>query len=165
MLDIKNFLRDIVFRKSLDDGLLIVGGHPCQAFILEYLENCDQDFHEPLSTRVVLEEFSHKLAELSMTFVLFRKSAVAGVICSYLYAPEGKKGFITLVHIKHEFRGQHLATILLTSACRYAKERGFETIELYVSKQQTSAFQLYLRNGFIVVTEDTNGRCFMRCLL
>ena len=165
MLDRRKILRDIVFQQRLGDDLLIVGGHPCQAFILEYLENCDHDFYEPLSSRVTLDDFSQKLSALSTTFILLFKSAIAGVVCAYLYAPEGKKGFITLVHVKQEFRGQHLANKLLASAYRHAKERGFETIELFVSKQQVNAFQLYLRNGFTVVTEEANGRCLMRCLL
>ena len=82
---------------------------------------------------------------------------------------EGEKGFVTQHSLLQKERFTLIQTCgptpMMKAVASYAKERGFETIELYVSKQQTSAFQLYLRNGFIVVTEDTNGRCFMRCLL
>ena len=156
-------LRDIAVQKKFGDDISVLAGHPQAAFILEYLAECDRDFYEPLSSRVNLEEFSQKLSQLSTTFVLYKHGVIAGLVCAYFYQPDSHKGFITLVHTKQEFRGQHLASLLVETVKEYAQSQNFATIELFVSKQQTSAFQLYLRHGFAIVSEEPSGRCQMKC--
>ena len=53
----------------------------------------------------------------------------------------------------------------IEKAKQYAKERGLERIGLFVSKQQTSANNLYSRHGFVTIEEEENGRCQMECEL
>lgn len=161
----EKYFRDIDERFDCDGGIEVVAGHPQKAFIKDYVLQYDTDFYVPLSTRVEMEAFSQKLSDLSTTFIVFKDGEVAGLICSYFYQPETKKGFITLVHTKHEYRGQHLSLPLLDTVKQYAKERGFERIGLFVSKQQTSAYNLYSRHGFVTIEEEENGRCQMECEL
>lgn len=161
----EKYFRDIDDRFDCGAGIEVVAGHPQKAVIKDYVLQYDNDFYVPLSARVDIEAFSQKLSDLSTTFIVFKNSEIAGLICSYFYQPETKKGFITLVHTKHEYRGQHLSLPLLEAVKQYAKGRGFESIGLIVSKQQTSAYNLYSRHGFVTVTEEENGRCQMECKL
>lgn len=165
MIEVKEQLRDVDTVSPIDGRTCVVAGHPQKAFIKEYILQYDNDFYEPLSTRVEMEAFSQKLSDLSITFVIYKDVEVAGLICSYFYDPASKAGFITLVHTKHEYRGQHLSLYLLNAVKDYALKNGFERITLFVSKQQTSAFQLYSRHGFNVLSEEKNGRCKMECEL
>lgn len=165
MIETKEQLRDVDAVCPIDGRTCIVAGHPQKEFIKEYILQYDNDFYEPLSARVGMDAFSQKLSDMSSTFIIYKNEAVAGLICSYFYEPASKVGFITLVHTKHEYRGQHLSLHLLNAVKEYARKNGFERITLFVSKQQTSAFQLYSRHGFNVLTEEENGRCKMECEL
>lgn len=156
-----NFLRDISYETDFGEWK-VMAGHPEKSFIKEYIETYDKDFYIPLSSRVDMEVFAQKLSDLSTTFFVVKDATVVGLICSYFYQPETKKGFITLVHTKHEYRGFHLSVILLDAVKNYAKDNGFEAIDLFVSKQQTAAFNLYLKHGFEVIEEGEDGRCAMR---
>jgi ribosomal protein S18 acetylase RimI-like enzyme len=159
----EKYFRDIDERFDYGEGIEVVAGHPLKAFIKDYVLQYDNDFYVPLSERVDIEVFSKKLSDLSTTFIIFKDGVVAGLICSYFYQPEIQKGFITLVHTKHECRGQHLSLPLLDAVKKYAQKKGFKHIGLFVSKQQTSAYNLYSRHGFVTVREEENGRCQMEC--
>lgn len=152
---------DIVFEYD-SEGCDVKAGHPDKDFIKTYIQKYDKDFYIPLSQRVDMESFAQKLSDLSTTFVVLKDGNVAGLICSYFYQPETKKGFITLVHTKHEYRGQHLSVILLDALKQYAIDNGFDFVDLFVSKQQTAAYNLYLKHGFEVLEEGADGRCLMR---
>ena len=165
MIEVKEQLKDVDAVCLIDGKTCIVAGHPQKEFIKDYILQYDNDFYEPLSARVDMDAFSQKLSDLSTTFVIYKNASVAGLICSYFYDPASKAGFITLVHTKHEYRGQHLSLYLLNAVKEYARKHGFERITLFVSKQQTSAFQLYSRHGFNVLSEEENGRCKMECEL
>lgn len=156
-----NFLRDTSFEADFGEWK-VIAGHPEKSFIKEYIEVYDTDFYIPLSTRVDMEVFSQKLSDLSTTFFVVKDGVVGGLICSYFYQPETKKGFITLVHTKHEYRGQHLSVYLLDALKKYAVDKGFECVDLFVSKQQVAAYNLYLKHGFEMMEEGENGRCAMR---
>lgn len=163
MIEIKEQLKDITTVCPINEQISVVAGHPRKEFIKDYILQYDSDFYKPLSARVDMDAFSQKLSDLSTTFVIYKDAEVAGLICSYFYDPASRAGFITLVHTKHEYRGQHLSLYLLNAVKEYARKRGFERISLFVSKQQTSAFQLYLQHGFNVISEEESGRCKMEC--
>ena len=165
MIEIKKQLKDVEMVCPIDGQTCVVVGHPQKEFIKEYILQYDNDFYVPLSARVDIGAFSQKLSDFSITFILYKDAEVAGLICSYFYDPASKSGFITLVHTKHEYRGQHLSLHLLNVAKEYARKHNFERITLFVSKQQTSAFQLYSQHGFNVLTEEESGRCKMECII
>lgn len=165
MIEVSEQLKDVEGVSPIDGQTCIVAGHPLKEFIKNYVSIYDNDFYEPLSARVDIDAFSQKLSDLSTTFIIYKDTKVAGLICSYFYDPASKTGFITLVHTKHENRGQHLSLYLLDAVKAYARLNGFEKILLFVSKQQTSAYQLYSRHGFVIISEEDNGRCKMECTL
>jgi ribosomal protein S18 acetylase RimI-like enzyme len=165
MPDISEYLWEVNSTNTLEEDVEIVIGKPQKEFIKQYLQQCDYDFYEPLSQRVDMDTFSSKLCELSTTFIVFKNHEVAGLICTYFYNPKSLKGFITLVHVRSKYRGQHLASKLIDSVKTYATNQGFRSIELFVSKQQSSAYNLYQHHGFEVLAEEKSGRCWMQCIL
>lgn len=165
MIVIKEQLKDVEVYFSVDSRTCIIAGHPQKEFIKNYVLQYDNDFYEPLSARVGMEAFSQKLSELSTTFIIYDEREVAGLVCAYFYDSSSKAGFITLVHTKREYRGRHYSLFLLNAVKEYARGHGFDRINLIVSKQQKSAYQLYSRHGFVIISEDENGRCKMECIL
>lgn len=165
MIKVKEQLKDVVASFPIDSQTCIIAGNPTKEFIKNYVVKFDNDFYEPLSARVAMEAFSQKLSDLSTTFIIYDGNEVAGIICAYFYDPSSKAGFITLVHTRQEYRGRHYSLYLLNAVKEYAKGYGFNTINLIVSKQQISAYQLYTKHGFVVISEDESGRCKMECVL
>ncbi|MDD3195057.1 MAG: GNAT family N-acetyltransferase [Paludibacter sp.] len=136
---------------SPDISILI--GKPNKSFFSQYVNQVDNDFFEPLSNRVDIDSYADKINKLSTTFVLFYKGDVAGLIASYFYDISSLKGFITLVHIKDEFRRIHLSEYLVSATQSYAKSLNFLYIDLMVFKQNLSAYNLYKKCGFLVINE------------
>ena len=130
--------------------------------IYQYLLQCDNDFLEPLSARDDLSEYSLTLNNLATSFVLVCNGCVAGLVFTYFYDRASKNGFITLVHLRNEYRGRHLSVFLMDSVRRYGQALNFDYLELAVYRKNTPAFNLYTMNGFQVIYEE-GGRCLMRC--
>ena len=94
-------------------------------------------------------------------FVVVSSSHVAGIVASYFYDVESRKGFITLVHTKKEFRGKRLAYRLIDAVVHYAKMKNFLNVDLVVYRDNVAAFNLYLSSGFDLISDD-GGRCTLR---
>lgn len=157
-----NYVISTIERKIvLNERQTIYVGKPTIDFFKEYVLEHGNDFYEPLSRRIDVDAFVNKVHTLSTTFVLIQDGEVAGLIASYFYDLPNEKGFITLTHIQREFRGQQLSAILLTAVQEYARSTNFKYIDLMVYKDNVPAFNLYLKHGFKVLTDD-NGRCLMR---
>ena len=161
MTDINSVISTIEQEQVLNEKQTIYIGKPSVDFFKEYVLTHDNDFYEPLSGRIDVDAFVNKVHTLSTTFVLVQEGEVAGLIASYFYDLPSEKGFITLTHTRREFRGQHLSTILLKAVQEYARSINFKYIDLMVYKENAPAFNLYLKHGFKVLTDD-NGRCLMR---
>ena len=158
-----NSIFDQVEQECLVNGeITIYIGELKDYIIYQYLLQCDNDFFEPLSARVDLLEYSLKLNNLATSFVLVCNGCIAGLVFAYFYDRPSKKGFITLVHLKNEFRGKHLSVPLMDSVKRYAQALRFDCLELVVYRKNEAAFNLYAKCGFQVIYEE-GGRCLMRC--
>lgn len=154
MIDINNVLSTVEQVHIVNEKQTIYVGKPTTTFFKDYVLTHDNDFYEPLSGRIDVDAFVEKVHTLSTTFVLVQEGEVAGMIASYFYDLASEKGFITLTHTKHDFRGQHLSTILLKAAQDYAYSINFKYIDLMVYKENTPAFNLYQKHGFKILTDD-----------
>lgn len=146
---------------QVNEDVIIYIGKLQKDFFYQYLIDHDCDFYEPLSKRVDLKVFAEKVSRLSTTFVITLNGYMAGLIASYFYDAESRKGFITLVHTKKEFRGKRLAWRLVNAVIHYAKMKNFLYVDLVVYKDNITAFNLYLSSGFKVIT-DNCGRYVLR---
>ena len=153
-MEIKEFLKKQDLMEVSGDESMVYVGSPCLNFVKEYVQKYDNDFYEPLSSRVNIDSFAQKLSDLSTCFLLFERDVLAGMICAYFYQQESGKGYITLTHTKKEFRGAHVAKRLLDAVRSYAKDRGFIFVDLAVYNENVSAYNLYLHYGFTPLSNN-----------
>lgn len=161
MFDESTVFSKVESRQQISDDIVLYIGKVQVDFMYEYLTASDNDFYEPLSARVDLRMFAEKLHDLSTTFVIVYKQEIAGLIASYFYDQSSRKGFITIVHVKNEFRGKHLSDYLVKAVQTYAESINFVFVDLAVYRDNISAFNLYGKHDFKVLSEE-NGRCLMR---
>ena len=147
-------------RVTISNDIVIFIGKINKIFFKDYIEKYDSDFYESLSSRVDLEAYSEKISNLSTTFVIVYKNHIAGLIASYFYDKASLNGFITLVHIKSEYRGLKLSSHLVKTIQHYTKKIKFNTLSLVVYKNNISAYILYSKCGFNVINEEA-GKCTM----
>lgn len=164
MFDLDSVFEHIEERWRINDSTFVYVGKIRKDFFYQYVCTYDEDFYEPLSSRVNLMAFAEKVSNLSTTFVVVTKNDIAGVVASYFYDVEGRKGFITLVHTKRNYRGKHFARYLIESVKNYASSKGFLYIDLSVYKDNIAAFRLYHSVGFEVFKDEID-RCVLRCTI
>lgn len=160
-MEIQTVLSTIEHVLCLNEKQTIYIGKPAVDFFKNYVLEHDNDFYEPLSGRIDIEAFVEKIHTLSTTFVLMQEKEIVGLIAAYFYDIPSEKGFITLTHTKKEFRGQHLSNVLMEAVKSYARSIKFRYVDLKVYKANLPAFNLYIKHGFEVLS-DENGRCLMR---
>ena len=161
MFEVENVFRGVESKLQINEDVSIYIGQPREEFFYQYVCDYDSDFYEPLSVRVNLVAFAEKISRLSTMFVVVSSSHVAGIVASYFYDVESRKGFITLVHTKKEFSGKRLAYRLIDAVVHYAKMKNFLNVDLVVYRDNVAAFNLYLSSGFDLISDD-GGRCTLR---
>jgi ribosomal protein S18 acetylase RimI-like enzyme len=58
------------------------------------------------------------------------------------------------IYIKEDYRGQGLGVVLLNKTFKLLLKKGVKQVSLKVSRHNTIALNLYLKQGFIIVNED-----------
>lgn len=124
--------------------------------ILVHLKDCDAGFIPPLSSKVDLWEYSQKMEKYSTTFEAWSGEILTGLVAAYFNDPAKKKGFITNVSVLPAFKGKGIASQLMEKAIQFAKDGGFESVELEVKPHNSVAIHLYSRFGFVRGEENEN---------
>ena len=121
--------------------------------ILDFLKISDDEFDKPLSSKLDLEAYAHKLWENSTVVTCRDEGRIVGMINCYTNRPS--RGFISNVCVLSPYRGQGVFTKLFSMLCRYCWTCGIEEILLEVNKSNERAFQTYVNTGF--KTYEDNG--------
>ena len=132
--------------------------------IAEHLSRCDSNFVPPLSDRIKLSDYAHKIVSKAVRCEGWATSELVGLVAVYCNDIESKVAYITSVSVLPEWQGVGLASELLGRCLRQVKELGFKSIELEVDKGNGSALRLYKRQGFEIDTVN-NGAAIMRLMI
>lgn len=119
--------------------------------LLSNLEACDYDFFHPLSERVNLEEYANKIYENAITFEAWVFDRLIGMVAAYFNNAADSIGFITNVCVDAKFKGNNIASALMSKCINYAKENNFRSIFLEVNENNQAAINLYNKFGFKVI--------------
>ena len=128
--------------------------------IAAHLDQCSDQFEPALKNRIDLSEYSRKLFERSVTFEAWDQNRLVGLLAAYINDPHKGTGFITSVSTVASHAGRGIASTLLGYCAHYARIRGFATLRLEVSAQNSGAVRLYQKHGFAPVG-DQGASLFM----
>ena len=121
-----------------------------EAEIANHLSRCDVDFVPPLSGRIEISSYAHKIAGNAMRFEAWAGGALVGLVAVYCNDGERRSAYITTVSVLQAWQGRRIALRLLEQCIERVNELGFERIELEVDSGNGSAIKLYEKKSFIV---------------
>jgi len=127
-----------------------------EAEIADHLLRCDTDFVPPLSDRVELSSYAHKIACKAVRFEAWGEAVLVGLVATYCNDSERRVAYITNVSVMPEWKGAGIASCLLDRCIEHVKKLGFEHIELEVDSGNAGAVRLYEKKGF--TTKEMSGR-------
>ena len=101
----------------------------------------------PEGTFFTLDELIRSVSAKSCLLLAFAQSTGAGYVYYEQYA-DGKKGEISLLHVRTDYRGRGYGTMLLNRAIKDLLQKGAEEISISVRVGNAAAHRLYERIGF-----------------
>jgi ribosomal protein S18 acetylase RimI-like enzyme len=124
--------------------------------IAEHLVLCDARFVPPLSSRVEIKQYAHKIYAHGLRFEAWAEGSLIGLVAMYCNRLHQRLAYITNVSVLGASPpGAHIASQLLERGIGYLREYQFECVDLEVNKDNNKAIRLYERHGF--VANATNG--------
>ena len=91
------------------------------------------------------------------TFIAFSEDAPIGMTALYRLADQADVGEVLQVWVAPEYRGKGVAQELMDTLFRWAGENHFRTLIAGVAKANARALKFYLRGGFALADEASQG--------
>lgn len=112
--------------------------------VFMHLQLADLDFNPPLSQRVDLKKYSQKIISHASRFEAWDNQSLIGLIAIY----DGDPAYITNVSVLADWQKSGVALRLLHQCIDFLKQKKILTVDLEVSKSNSSAISLYEKNFF-----------------
>jgi len=127
--------------------------------IEKHLRACDASFVPPLSGRVDLCAYAHKIWNKAQRYEAWDHGELVGLAAMYCNEQEGSGAFLTSMSTLAAERGRGIAARLVASCVEHARSRNLKWIELEVSDKNAVAVRLYEKHGFSFQSSvGTTGR-------
>ena len=123
--------------------------------IRAHLLECDDQFEPPLSQRLDIRDYSHKIRANAMTFEAWQGETLVGLAAAYMNRAT-RSGYITSVSVLPQFGRENIATVLITQLMNHARDAGIHEVALEVGKTNAAAIALYRKFGFRAVEDRDN---------
>ena len=137
----------------IGDALEYAMSRASEKQVFEHLVRCDSRYHPPLSQRVDISEYAHKLRTRAETLEAWHGGKLVGLVAIYINAAPAE-AFVSSVSVDDGFAGRGIGSGLVNDAIALARLRGADGISLEVSPQSLHAIQLYEKHGFRITKDD-----------
>ncbi len=117
--------------------------------IAQHLSQCDADFVPPLSGRLDINDYAHKIASKAVRFEAWSGSTLIGLVAAYCNDHKTHTAYITSVSVLKKWTGKGIAAHLIEQCVKHAKTTGMQQISLEVASDNAPAIKLYEKNGFV----------------
>lgn len=128
----------------------------CQ-IIVNHLKNCADCFNPPLYTYVEINKYGKKIFDKAITFESWDGNKLVGLLAAYFNNNETRIGFITNVSVWGGYQGFGIASKLIKNAIDFGRKNTFTRLMLEININNTKAFKLYKKHGFVVVEQNKNN--------
>lgn len=128
-----------------------------------YLRSVLEDF-PVLKACVDLQEYTRKLCDNGVAFAAAsappsdEPRVYAGIVSGYFNNVEEGFAYISILHVRSEYRKSRIGRMLVDKALSYSKEQGLGMVKLHVNKTNGNAIRFYEHLGFGIAAET--GRKF-----
>lgn len=134
-----------------------------QQRLIQYLNDVDNDFKIPLSKKINPTEYAIKLLTNGEVLVSVDNGQIRGLIAGYCNDIENGKAVISILSVKIKYRGMGISRTLVKSMIEKCKQFGMRCI--HVDSVNPIAVSLYLSEGFVKVSQETDGESNMFYLI
>lgn len=140
----------------MNDVLEYCIGRASEAEIAAHLHACDEGFIPPLSGRVEIGGYAHKIADKAHRFEAWANGELAALLAAYCNAPDRSAAFVTSISVLPRWQGRGLASRLLADCIAHVRGLGFARLELEVGQDNGAAIGLYKKYGFAVQGQSSS---------
>jgi|LSQX01.1.fsa_nt_gb ribosomal protein S18 acetylase RimI-like enzyme len=117
--------------------------------LAEFLREKQYEFPVPLGTRTSLRDYAEKLISKGKIYVAHANNAIVGLIAGYCNDTVTKSGYISIIVLDLEFRGQGISNRLLSRFIAACTASGMNVINVLTHQSNVEAIGLYSKFGFI----------------
>ncbi len=119
--------------------------------VIDLLQSCDRAFVPPLSSRVNISDYAHKIVSKAQRFEVWADGSMVGLVAAYFNEVAKSTAFISSVSVLPAWQGLGIASQLVARCLEYGRSCGFKRIELEVNSGNSAALRLYETSGFLRV--------------
>ncbi len=119
----------------------------------DFLNQIKNDFNPPLDHRVDINKYTEKLINNAIIDTIYLNGKLIGICAYYNNDPDFKYAYLSMIAVLNEHKGKHIAQNLLLSSIANLTESNFEKYILDVDKNNKSAYGLYIKLGFRLLSE------------
>lgn len=131
---------------------------PSLEAIRNFFHRTDDEFEEPLSQRINIEEYTLKLYTYADFFVCYSNNEIAGMICCYINNPPLAYIPYVCVHSQHQRKG--IFSRLFEMLEKECISQNMSQIKLEVKLNNTKAIKSYKKMEFEII-DTTPSSYFM----
>ena len=110
-----------------------------------------------------LEEYARKLKANAELIELWHSGNLVGICACYMNNFDSKVAFIAHIAILGTSRGKGLGEYLISHVEQKAKSKGFDCMQLEVSKDNVAAYKFYQKIGYELI--EDRGQKLLMCKL
>lgn len=130
--------------------------------ILTHLQSVDEDFVVPLSRRVNIDEYAHKLYTRAVRAESYLGRGGRQLIGLVAYYVSQEMYFITNVSVCKPYVSHGIATKLLQLVKHNAKDQNINKLEVEADE---ALIPFYSKNGFVVASKAEGNNYKMVCFI
>ena len=122
-----------------------------------HLMACDNSFIPLLSSRINIIDYAQKIYEKAITFEVWNKNELIGLIAAYFTQSKSGVAFITNVSVSKNYKGKGIASKLLSNCISYALNINYKEIKLEVNTENIPAITFYKKHHFSYTETKENS--------
>lgn len=119
--------------------------------LIDFLTRIDYDFSPSLSSKVLLSDYALKILEKAELIIETSTGVIVGLVVVYCNDLEGLTGYIPLVGVVRDSRGEGIAKRMMLRAIKLSKIKGMRRILIH--SNNAIAVRLYQNLGFHIIED------------